>query len=80
MEDDQSNLGKNEADGLPRLAHDLRNDLSVIYCYAQILEVSLSKQKMDKDKELARIICNSIKKMEMLIIERIDLLKDVQVE
>lgn len=57
---------------LQSLAHDLRNSLSSIYSYAQILELSLLKHDMQKEVLIAQNICESIKQMTQLIDKRVD--------
>ena len=56
---------------IKQIAHDLRNELSIIYSYAQILEMSL-KSSAAEELKLAQAISNSVKKMTALINERMD--------
>jgi signal transduction histidine kinase len=57
---------------LHRLGHDLRNSLSAIYSYAQVLEASLAEIN-PKQKALATSICSAIKRMEEMISEHVDM-------
>lgn len=54
-----------------KLAHDLRNTLSPILLYAQILEVSLEKLSLEHELETARLISDSVKEMDALIVEKL---------
>lgn len=58
---------------MQRLAHDLRNSLSSMYTYAQLLELSLSEQDRQREKQFATSICESIEKMKDLIDQRVDI-------
>ncbi len=53
-----------------QLAHDLRNALSPILLYAQILEVSLAKLSLEKEEEMARLISESITEMDAMIVQK----------
>lgn len=57
---------------LRRFSHDLRNTLSVIFNYTQVLEMSLQKSGTEKDIEITKHIIESIKKMDALITEELD--------
>lgn len=50
-----------------RVAHDVRNSLSVIYSYAQLLEMSLGELKLKKDSKLAQTMVEEIRKLNILI-------------
>ncbi len=56
---------------LRRLSHDLKNALSAIYSYAQLLEFTLSKKHMTGEQRIAASICESAKKMDTMITDRI---------
>ena len=60
---------KNE---LHKLAHDLRNSLSAIYTYAQLLEASVVELPLENKENIGRIICGLVKNMDTMITERID--------
>jgi len=49
------------------LAHDLRNALSSILMYAQILEASLSKLSLKDEEKTARLISHSVREMNTMI-------------
>ena len=53
-----------------KLAHDLRNALSPILLYAQLLEVSLAKLSLENDEQTARLISDSVKDMDAMILEK----------
>lgn len=53
-----------------KLAHDLRNALSPILLYAQILEASLTKLALENEAQTARLISDSVKDMDALIVEK----------
>ena len=48
-------------------AHDLRNSLSAIYSYTQILELMLDTPTTQKELDIAKSIRESAKKMNELI-------------
>ena len=50
-----------------RFAHDLRNSLSAIYSYTQMLELLLDTPTTTKELDIARSINESAKKMNALI-------------
>ncbi len=50
-----------------RFAHDLRNSLSVIYSYTQMLEHMLDTKATQKELDIAKSIRASAKKMNALI-------------
>jgi len=52
------------------LAHELRNALSPILLYAQILEVSLTKLSLDNEVKLTQTISEAIKEMDTMIVEK----------
>lgn len=54
-----------------KLAHDLRNALSPILLYAQLLEVSLAKLSLENEEQTARLICDSVKEMDAMIVEKL---------
>lgn len=54
-----------------QLAHDLRNALSPILLYAQILESSLSELSLENEEQTARLISESVKELEEMIVERL---------
>jgi signal transduction histidine kinase len=54
-------------------SHELRNMLSAIYTYAQVLELTLEKNNMKKETDIAHSIVDSVKDMEALIKEELDL-------
>ena len=54
------------------LAHDLRNGLSPILMYAEILETSLAKLSLEQEEQTARLITESVKEMNNLIRIRLD--------
>lgn len=53
-----------------QLAHDLRNALSPILLYADILEASLSKLSLNNEEQMVRLISDSVKEMDAMIIEK----------
>ena len=53
-----------------KLAHDLRNALSPILLYAQLLEVSLAKLSLENEEQTARLISDSVKDMDAMILEK----------
>ena len=53
------------------LAHDLRNALSSIYGYAQLLELMLQKHGMEKELKSAQALVEAVKNMEGLITVRL---------
>jgi len=57
---------------IKQLAHDLRNELSGIYSYAQILETSFNTIETQKELEIARAISTSVESMITLIAIRMD--------
>jgi nitrogen-specific signal transduction histidine kinase len=57
-------------DDLDRLAHDLRNVMSAIYSYAQILELSLTSLQLEKEMKIANKITNEIRKVNSMISKR----------
>ncbi len=59
---------------LAGFAHDLRNCLTVLYSYADILEASSEKKGNAEDREAVQGIIDSIKDMDALISKRIDAL------
>jgi len=54
------------------LGHDLRNALSPILMYAEILETSLAKLSLEQEEQTARLITESVKEMNNLIRIRLD--------
>ena len=50
-----------------RFAHDLRNGLSAIYSYTQMLEIMLDTPSTQKERDIAKSICESAKQMNALI-------------
>jgi nitrogen-specific signal transduction histidine kinase len=57
---------------IKQLAHDLRNELSSIYGYAQILETSFNSPDTQKELEISQAIGTCVKKMTVLITEQMD--------
>jgi|GEM_PF-2666156 len=57
---------------LHRLAHDLRNALSSIYSYSQLLQLALSKKGMSEEEKIAGSIRKAAKKMDAMITERVN--------
>jgi nitrogen-specific signal transduction histidine kinase len=55
-----------------QLSHELRNLLGEIYNAAQLLELSLTKKEMDKERDIAREIVRSVEKMEKVLKENFD--------
>lgn len=55
---------------MQQLAHDLRNALSSIYGYAQLLELSLSKQGLEQEHKTATALLEAARKMQAMITER----------
>ena len=55
-----------------RFAHDLRNTLSAVYTYAQILRMSLDKPGSENELKLAKAIEESVQDVENLIRTRLD--------
>ncbi|HEY0964175.1 MAG TPA: histidine kinase dimerization/phospho-acceptor domain-containing protein, partial [Candidatus Paceibacterota bacterium] len=53
-----------------KFAHDLRNALSPILLYAQFLEESLAKLSLENETQMARLITESVKEMNTMIVER----------
>lgn len=53
-----------------KLAHDLRNALSPILLYSEFLVQSLSKLSLDNEEQTARLISDSVKEMDALIVEK----------
>jgi len=66
---------KGEYAELRRFAHDLRNALSALYSYAQLLEMSLQKPGLEEELKIAEAIGESVRKMDALISERVDALQ-----
>ena len=50
-----------------RFAHDLRNSLSAIYSYTQMLELMLDTPSTQKERDIAKSICESAMQMNALI-------------
>ncbi len=78
MQNTQHDSHTHDIPEIHRFAHDLRNSLSAILSYAQVLDFSLSEQKMNREAQAARAICDSVKKMELLITERLEMFKDTK--
>jgi signal transduction histidine kinase len=57
---------------MQRFAHDLRNTLSAVYTYAQILRMSLDKPGSENELKLAKSIEESVQDVENLIRTRLD--------
>ena len=55
-----------------QLSHELRNLLGEIYNAAHLLELSLTKKEMDKERDIAREIVRSVEKMEKVLKENFD--------
>jgi signal transduction histidine kinase len=60
---------QHSSSGTGRLAHDLRNSLSVIYSYVQLLELSLTKLQLEKEVRISQVIAREVKKMNVMISE-----------
>ncbi len=58
---------KNTKKEIHALIHDLRNLLSAIYNFTQILELSFSTHEMEKEKKIVQHIYESAQKMEHLM-------------
>lgn len=54
------------------LVHDLRNALSPILMYAQLLEASLSKLKLQNEVEIAHMISDAVEEIDIMISARLD--------
>ena len=54
-----------------QLVHDLRNALSPILLYAQILEASLSKLSLENDAQTAHLISDLVKEIDEMIVNRL---------
>jgi len=54
------------------LAHDLRNALSPILMYTEILETSLTKLSLDSEIEVTRLIADAVKEMNTMIQSRLE--------
>ena len=59
---------------LSKLAHDLRNVISVVYLNIQVLELRLGKLDLKKETEIAAEIKSEIQKLNLLITEKMELL------
>ncbi len=59
-------------DEIKQLAHDLRNELSSMYSYAQLLELSLDTPDSQKESILAKGISTSVRNMIALVAERME--------
>jgi light-regulated signal transduction histidine kinase (bacteriophytochrome) len=57
---------------MEKFSHDLRNMMSAIYTYAQVLELSLEGTNMEKEMDIVRAINDSVKKMDALIARELD--------
>ncbi len=78
MNDTPRNSHTHEMPEIRRFAHDLRNSLSAILSYAQVLDISLSEQKMNKEADAARAICDAVMKMDLLITEQVEKFSDTK--
>jgi signal transduction histidine kinase len=63
------------AGAISKTSHDLRNALSVIYSYAQLLELSLERPDTREELASAQGLSHAVKDMEALLTERVDELK-----
>lgn len=57
---------------LRHFAHELRNILSALYIYEQVLELSLQDKHMKDEAEIARSMAELMQKIEALLIKEID--------
>jgi K+-sensing histidine kinase KdpD len=58
------------------LAHDLLNIMTVMYCYMQVLELSLTNLKLEKEKKIAENIIKEMQKINSLISEQMGVLEN----
>jgi signal transduction histidine kinase len=67
-----SDASQNPSPDLRHFSHDLRNLLSALSMNTQILELSLKQAGMEQELEIVQAIGDSVKKIEALLVERID--------
>ncbi len=56
---------------LRELAHDMRNALSGMYAYVQVLELALAKPGLEQELQITKTITELAQKMDALISERV---------
>ena len=52
---------------ISKASHDLRNALGIIYSYAELLELMLSKPETKNEHESAQALLQSVRDMEVLL-------------
>lgn len=63
-------LPQHDHDGdMRRLAHDLRNSMSVVYANMQLLEIYLEREGVLKEKQIIASVLREIRKMNSRITE-----------
>lgn len=67
---DNKQILKLSDDDLKILAHDLRNSMTVMYSYMQVLELSLTNLKLEKEVKIVKDVIAEIREMNILIGKR----------
>jgi signal transduction histidine kinase len=62
---------------ISKTSHDLRNALSVLYSYTQLLELTLGKPETAEEQKTASELSASVKDMEALLQTHVDELKKI---
>lgn len=63
---------RNESAHVKKLAHDIRNALSSLYTYAQILESSPAALEITQQKKIGSAMAESVRDIEKLLAEHLD--------